>query len=58
MKHAIACFLAGRSGQSMPARVDKSTGQVIAVCSAIGGVVSIGSFFIGRFSKRMPAEEK
>jgi len=31
----------------MPAKADKSNGKVIAICSAVGGTVSIGTFVLG-----------
>lgn len=59
MKRAIACFRAGVSGQPMPARADRSNGKVIAICSAVGGGVSIGTFALGYGirSWRHPATE-
>lgn len=47
MRHAIACFRAGVAGQPLPAKADRSNGKVVAICSAVGGVVSIGTFGLG-----------
>ena len=47
MKHAIACFRAGRSGQPLPVRADKSTGQIVAIASAVGAGTGLLGFGVG-----------
>lgn len=60
MKHAIACFRAGKNGQPMPVKVDRSNGKVIAITSAIGGTVAIGTFVLGYVirASRVPANDE
>ena len=47
MRRAIACFKAGMAGQAMPAKADKSTGQIVAISSAVGGGAAILGFGAG-----------
>ncbi len=47
MKRLIACFKAGASGQPMPARADRSTGQIVAISSAVGGGAGLLGFGLG-----------
>jgi len=55
MKKALACFKAGLSGQPMPANADRTTGKVVAIASGVGGVVAIGTFFLGYGIRAMKA---
>jgi len=47
MRHLLACFKAGSSGQPMPARADKSTGKIVAISSAVGGGACLLGFGLG-----------
>jgi hypothetical protein len=47
MRHAYACFRAGCAGQPMPTRVDRSTGKVVAISSAVGGGAGLLGFGLG-----------
>lgn len=56
MRHMISCFKAGAAGQPMPARADKSTGQVVAISSAVGGGAGLVGFVAGMLVFRNKGE--
>ncbi len=59
MRHLIACFRAGAAGQPMPARADRSTGQIVAISSAAaGGGGLLGFGFGALFFRRGNKEEE
>jgi len=62
MRHFLACFKAGATGQPMPARADKSTGKTVALYSATIGGGAVAGFGLGmiyrHFSPKVVEAEK